>query len=201
MARASSLVNDWETNQMDSTSVSVKASIGFALTIVFCFVLRATQPVQSFPGGRTTSKSPNGRYLIRNIDFDGSSPAHRLLLEDRSNKTSIQLFSYDRSVDILWSPSGSKLILNDYGGSDFTDAYVILLDDSSRRIKVTEELRTKYPSSARIFSNDHLYLAGVAWIDEKTIRIKVSGYGGVDPKGYEAFFTYTLDGAIRTIPK
>jgi|HubBroStandDraft_6_1064221.scaffolds.fasta_scaffold04242_7 hypothetical protein len=186
---------------MSPPTVSVKTAISFVLTIAFCFVLRATQSRQSFPGGRTTSKSPNGRYVIRNIDYDGSTPAHRLLLEDRSKKTSIQFFSYDRGVDLLWSPNGSRLILNDHGGSDFTDAYVFLLDDSSRRIKVTEELRTKYPDSARIFSNDHLYIEGVSWIDEETIRIKVSGYGGVDPKGYEAFFIYTLDGAIRKAPK
>lgn len=186
---------------MSPPKVSVKAAISFVLTIVFCSSLGARQSVQTFPGGRSSSKSPNGRYVIRNIDYDDSSPAHRLLLEDRSKKTSNQLFSYDRSVDILWSPSGSGLILNDYGGSNFTDAYIIFLDDSRRRVKVTEELRTMYPGSARIFSNDHLYIEGVAWLDEKTIRIKVSGYGGVDRKGYEAFFTYTLDGAIRRVPK
>jgi hypothetical protein len=32
-----------------------------------------------------------------------------------------QLYVYDRSVSIVWSPDGRRLILNDFAGSDYTN--------------------------------------------------------------------------------
>jgi hypothetical protein len=171
----------------------------FVIGVLFCLGQAKAQTRRSFPGERSTSKSPNGRYVLHNIDDDTSEPSHQLILEDLSKHTSSKLISYNRSVDVLWSPGGSKLIVNDHGGSDFTEAYVFILGESLRKIDLTDELNRKYSGSARIFKNHHVYLEGISWLDEKRIKIKVFGYGEADPDGFVKFFEYTIAGVIKRV--
>jgi hypothetical protein len=129
---------------------------------LLCLALANAQSHSTFPGEKSISKSSNGWYVVRNIDDENLHPTHRLELEDSLTRTKVKLFDYDRSVDVLWSPAGSKFIVIDYAGSDLTESYIYVIDKPLRRINVTDELQQKYPDSKRIFKNDHVYVEATA---------------------------------------
>jgi hypothetical protein len=72
----------------------------------------------SFPGVRSESKSPNGRFVIKNSDSDVKDPAHTLKLVDGRNGSVIKIYQYGRGVGILWSPASDAFVINDHEGSN-----------------------------------------------------------------------------------
>jgi hypothetical protein len=168
---------------------------------LLCLASANAQSHSTFPGKKSVSKSPNGRYVIHNVDDENLHPPHRLELEDTLTSSKVKLLDYDRSVDVLWSPAGSKFIVIDRAGSNLTESYIYIVDKSLRRINVSDELQQKYPESKRMFQNDHVYVEALAWQREDKIKVKVSGHGDADPNGFTEVFEYTLGGDFRKISK
>jgi hypothetical protein len=171
------------------------------LCAFFCLALANAQSRTTFPGKKSISKSPNGRYVIHNVDDDKLNPPHRLELEDSLTSSKVKLLDYDKSVEVLWSPAGSKFIVVDHAGSNLTESYVFVVDKSLRRINITDELQQKYPDSKHLFQNDHVFVEAVSWLKEDRIKIKVSGQGVADPNGFTEFFEYTLGGDFKKVSK
>jgi len=156
-----------------------------------------------FPGGHSQLASPDGRYVAVNIDSDVAGQAallgdnHALFLLDLKTKTVEEVYPYGRGVEILWSPGGSALLINDRAGSDHSNTAIVILTPQKRRIDVEAELRAAMSSNKSIFKNHHVYISGTQWLTENKVRIKVSGYGDVDPKGFTLWYEYAIGGDFR----
>ena len=163
------------------------------------YALPQTQEKVSFPGPRAESRSPNGYYVIRNVDQDNVPFAHKLFFRDEHAKEEFLLMEYGRHVETLWSPSGHNLVVNDHAGSDYSEIYVYEFKPNFRSIKLSEQIREKFESDASIVKNHHVYMDAVEWLSDERLKIRVSGYGDVDPKGFKHWFTYTLDGKLERV--
>ena len=170
--------------------------------ILLCFPPLRAQSHQAFPSPRSTSRSPDGQHVIHNVDYNTKEPYHRLLLEDTKTHTTRKLLTYERWVDVFWSPSGAEVMVDDHGGSDFENTYIYSVQDTSHRVDIGEEFRRQNPSGRLLFKkNDHVYVDGLGWVNETTVKIRLWGYGEHDPKGFERLLEYKLNGGIKITPE
>ena len=161
--------------------------------------LPQTQEKVSFPGPRAESRSTNGYYVIRNVDQDNVPFTHKLFFRNEHAKEEFLLMEYGRHIETLWSPSGHNLVVNDHAGSDYSEIYVYEFKPNFRSIKLSEQIREKFESDASIVKNHHVYMDAVEWLSDTQLKIKASGYGEADPKGFKRWFTYTLGGKLERV--
>jgi hypothetical protein len=150
----------------------------------------------SFPGSRSETKSPNGRYVIQNVDSD-QPPAHTLILMDMRNGSTNTVYKYARHVDVLWSPSSDATVINDYEGSNASRPILITLPWTAAttpldlRENLIDFLRSKGESKI-ILGNDHSYLLAQRWLSSKEILCELRVYGEANPKGAARLYVYTI---------
>ena len=145
----------------------------------------------SFPG----AKSPDGRFIIRNVDDEKLDPAHTLTLVDASNGSAVKSYSYGRHVDVLWSPSSDAFVVNDYEGSDASRPVLFMSPWKGQpvdlRKKLTDFLRSQGEARS-VDGNHHVYFSAKRWLGRDVILCQVTGYGDVDPKGFTKRYVYKL---------
>jgi hypothetical protein len=159
----------------------------------------AKKPVE-FPGPQTQLKSPDGRYVVENLDSD-REPHHTLRVINIETGALRVLCNYQRHVSVLWSPDGKKLVVNDYAGSDFSKVLIFSADQSSPPADIGAQLlrSLKDPDRTSIADNDHVYFAVLNWEGNEAVKLKVWGLGEVDPKGFSRWYRYTLGGSFERI--
>lgn len=168
----------------------------------FCIAdAKTEEQLIRFPGERSEITSPSGKYILYNVNNEHYSPHHVLFLKDVIAKTEEKLLSYSRFAEVAWSPSGNALIINDHGGSDYTNCIVFLFGKEKKIIKLKEFLRQKIGDNKSIFKNHHVYIEGMKWLSENKVKIKISGYGNVDPEGFILWYEYTIGDGFRFIKK
>ncbi len=158
-----------------------------------------SEKVVEFPGKNGDAKSPDGRYLVENVDSD-KEPHHSLLLKNLKTGGVHSLCNYKRHVTALWSPDGQKLVVNDSAGSDFSKSLIFFVDQSGPPVDIGAKLlqSLKDPADRRSVSgNHHVYVAVTNWQGNQAVKLRVWGYGDVDPKGFSRLYLYTLDGSFR----
>lgn len=161
----------------------------------------------TFPGMTSRVLSPDGRHILINVDSKTKEQTvslegnHALYLQDLVTGDIQKLYSYDRRVDVLWSPSGTKLLINDYAESDFSKAIVFFAYDNKHRIDLEEEFMKQMPNNETIFGNHHVYIIGTKWLDENELLIKVYGYGDVDQDGFTLWYQYTIGDGLRFLKR
>lgn len=160
----------------------------------------ARKPVE-FPGPTAQLQSPDGRYVVENLDSD-KDPHHTLRLKNAETGAVRILCNYQRHVTVLWSPDGKKLVVNDYAGSDFSKILVFSADQDMPPEDVGAELLRSlkdYPDRKSLADNHHVYFAVSSWEGNEAVKLKVRGYGEVDPKGFARRYQYTLGGSFQRI--
>jgi len=159
----------------------------------------ASGPV-SFPGPKSETRSPDGRYTVRNLDDPHTQPAHSLTLIDSRSGKQRKIYEYGRHVDVLWSPASNALVINDYGGSDFSRAVLLALPAQESKVNLWDELiRFLRPQrTARgALENDHVYLTVEKWLNGHEFRCKLTGYGQANPKGFTEHYVYEIGAGFR----
>lgn len=177
--------------------------IGTQLLSVFLFstmLVQANTQKVSFPGSRSETKSPDGRYTVRNADDEKQEPTHTLTLIDAKNGSAIKTYSYGRHVDVMWSPTSDGFVVNDYEGSDvsrsvlFTAPWVDQPIDLKQ--KLTDFLRSRGETKS-IEGDHHVYFLANRWLDGSEILCEVTGYGDADPKGFIRHYVYKIGVGFR----
>lgn len=173
----------------------------FLLSLSKSFTL-ASERFSQFPG-LSEASSPDGRYVLRNVDIEKDGEFnHQLILRDTKTNTEKTIYSYGRRVDALWSEDSKGLIINDHGGSDYTNCIIFRLEKEIKKHDVKELLTRKsikYKKS--IVENHHVYIEGIRWVTNKTIKIRITGYGDVDPEGFSMWYEYTIGNKLKFIAK
>jgi hypothetical protein len=156
----------------------------------------ATKPI-SFPE-HSQAVSPNGRYLITNVESD-SEPHHTVFLNDRRLKTRRKLFNYGRGIEILWNRDSKSFVLNDYAGSDYSECRIFSVDEKVQSINVWDQVLKDATTKERrsLLENHHVYIAAKEWISSKTLKVRVWGYGEVHDDGFTRYYLYEIGSGIR----
>lgn len=51
------------------------------------------------------------------------------------------------------------------------------------------------------FGNHHVYIESVKWLSENKVKIKISGYGDIDPEGFTLWYEYTFGDGFESLKK
>ena len=155
----------------------------------------------SFPGAKSETKSPDGRYIVRNADDEKQEPAHKLTLIDATSGSAIKSYSYGRHVDVLWSPTSDAFVVNDYEGSDMSRPVLFTAPWTADqpidlREKLTDFLRRR-GEAKRVEGDHHVYFSAKRWLGGSEILCRVNGYGDVDRKGFTKQYVYKIGAGFR----
>jgi len=154
----------------------------------------------SFPGEKSETKSPDGRFIIRNTDDEKQEPSHVLALIDTKDGSTRKVYSYERHVDVLWSSSSTAFILNDYEGSDAAHPVLFTTPWTNQPVDLREKL-IGFLRSGRgvksVLDNQHVYFSAQRWLSGDEILCQVSGYGDMDPKGFTSRYVYKIGSGFR----
>jgi len=179
-----------------------KAAIGWFLITVLCAGVTTGLGAQkvSFPGARSGAESPDGRFSIKNSDNDLHDPAHSLTLVDHQNGSVINIYQYERGVDVLWSPASNAFVINDHEGSNVSHPVLFREPWSTNYTDLRAQL-IDYLGSANeaksVLDNHHVYFTAQRWLSNKQILCELTGYGDVDPKGFTKHYVYKLGAGFR----
>ncbi len=186
-------------------SINNENKIAVILTGLLIFILVTSaiggEELIRFPGEITEIISPSGKYVLYNVDNEKGEHNHILFLKENKKEKDIELYSYKRYVEILWSPIGNSLIINDHGGSDYTNSIIFILDGERKMIDIGKELKKKLGDNKSIFGNHHVYIEGIKWIDENKLKVKIYGYGDIDPDGFALLYEYTIEDGFSLIER
>jgi hypothetical protein len=183
---------------LDSKSRSFLCVI-LSLGIVPCAHAQAIH----FPNAGSQTISPDHRYVIRNVDHESSEPAHDLVLIDKRSGTETKIHSYDRHVDILWSPRSDAFTINDYEGSDSAKPLLCALPWTNRKADLlgdlTEFLRRQHKEDL-VLKNDHVYFTVRRWVNSRELLCRLEAYGQASPRGsgFQGLYIYRIGQGFRS---
>jgi hypothetical protein len=92
--------------------------------------------------------------------------------------------------------------VNDYAGSDFSKVLIFSAEQDSPPDDVGAQLLhslQESPDRKSLTDNHHVYFAASSWEGDESVRLKVWGYGQVDPKGFSRWYQYTLGGSFQRL--
>jgi hypothetical protein len=89
------------------------------------------------------------------------------------------------------------LVVNDFTGSDSSTCLVFEIGKGAAG---SEDVRGRLMQLAsvaeRIRANHHVFVRCVDWTGDRTVLVKLEGYGKADPKGFTEWFEYSLGGNV-----
>jgi hypothetical protein len=183
-------------------ALHIALTIGSLMIAFPSFAGAANAQNASFPGRVAKSKSPDSRYVIENVDYDNRDPAHDLVLLDTKNGSKTTIQSYERGVDVLWSPQSDAFVVNDHEGSDSTRPLLYSLPWTGNKTdllgKLTDFLRTRHQEQL-VLGNDHVYFSVRRWISARELLGRLEAYGEANPhgSGFNGYYVYTVGQGFR----
>lgn len=141
----------------------------------------------SFPG-TSEAPDPSGRYSIIWVD----SKPHDLFFKNLKTDKRRHLFTFNRHLDVLWSPDGNAFAITDWGGSDYSEVLVYSPASLNKPINLQEVLKRSFGSLPEVQKNHHVYFEALDWSVPWLLRFKIHGYGDYSPGGFDLFFNYKL---------
>lgn len=155
-----------------------------------------------FPGAESEAKSPNHQYIIQNLDYEKTEPAHILVLFDTKSGSKTKIHSYDRHVDILWSPRSDAFVINDYEDSDSARPILYSLPWDDKKTDLLETLvvflRGRQEENL-VLKNDHVYFSVRRWINSHELLCRLEAYGEESPtgSGFKGQYVYRIGEGFR----
>jgi hypothetical protein len=141
----------------------------------------------SFPG-TSEAPDPSGRYSI----IWSYSKRHDLFFKNLKTDKQHHLLTFNRHVDMLWSPDGNAFAITDWGGSDYSEVLVYSTVRLNKPINLQDVLKKSFGSLPEVQKNHHVYFEALDWSEPWLLRFKVHGYGDYSPGGFDILFKYKL---------
>jgi hypothetical protein len=166
--------------------------VSFLLLSVVSF--GQTQTGRRFPGKKPELASPDGRWVLQNVDRD-QEPHHSIFLKDKTTGKTRKICDYGRSASVIWSPDSRHFALNDYAGSNYAEASIITVDETRPTIKLQDVILDKYGAAT---DWGHEYFGTVRWLDAQRVVIHDWGHKDEPPLGDSCVcYVYALGGSVR----
>jgi hypothetical protein len=178
--------------------------VNLAKAVLVAFALVTTigysqASIAKFPGKISKVISPDGRYILRNVD-NLKEPYHSIFLEDKKTGAKRKVYDYGRSVAIVWAPNSKLFAINDYAGSNLADTYILSVEQPIPTIDVQKEI-TRKVSSFQQHKWDHDYFGVSRWIDDRRVSVYFWGHGGSPSTEFCECYVYTLNGSVQKCVK
>ncbi len=161
------------------------------------FLLLAT----AFPGdevlfpGRADARDPSGRYAVVCVAQAGGA-RHELVLEDLQSGSRRTILAFSRRAAVLWAPDGGAVAVTDRERGS-SSVRVFFPKHPAATADIGAELDKGVGAIPERRENSHVYLEAVRWLDARTLRFRLRGYGNRDPEGFDLLFDYVLGGTVR----
>jgi hypothetical protein len=158
----------------------------------------------SFPGKMHEIFSPTGKYKLINVDADIDKDVdllggnHALFVQDDKKSYKKKLLSYDRFVNVFWSPSDEVLAINDHENSNYTSCCVYVLDEN-KAIDLGVEAQKITKNGDQIFKQDHLRVEAIKWLDKNSLKFEVGGYGGESVSEIDLYYLYVVGKGVQKL--
>lgn len=171
----------------------------FGLGLLFgILATSAGGPFKTFPDQQELL-SPDGRYTIRSenpsrLPSEITGTFHTLYVEERATGRRRKLYDYVRRAAVAWA-SPEQIIVTDYVANRTARILVFSLRNPEPIAVIDREhLARQLPSefSEHLRKNDHVYLE-VSRLEDKTVVLRVWGYGALDPGGFGLNCGYSLE--------
>jgi len=183
---------------MNALATKAVARVGwFALVAFsFCSVISLGGQPTPFPGKQPSVLSPDKQYELINRDADSDADAsklgdnHALFLRDVKTGAEKKIHAYARHIEVFWSPDDRFIAVTDFAASDASVCYIFRLAEG-KMVNVADALTKALESSGKL-KNHHVYFQAVAWQKGPILKVKVSGYGEHDKKGFETSCLYDV---------
>lgn len=154
-----------------------------------------------FPGSPWARCPGGARYeIVYRELYPSPRGNHELMLRDRKSGTERSVLIFDRHAAVMWAPGCAAFAVTDWGASDFSRVVLYTVSAPEPVADIQAVILNQLGRLPSIFGNHHVYLEAVGWPTSNFVRIKASGYGDVDPNGFEVFYEYELGGPIRKVP-
>ena len=163
------------------------------LVLAFAAAAAAASDPVAFPGA-AEARDPTGRWAVVAAAPSGG---HALDLRDAKTGGSRPLQPYGLAAVVLWAPDGGAVAITDRINRDASSTRVFLPAAGAAAVDLGAELERAFPAMGERTGNSHVYLEAVRWVDAKTLRFRLRGYGVRDPGGFQLLFDYALGGAVR----
>jgi hypothetical protein len=149
----------------------------------------------SFPK-ESNYASPDKRHVIVGINSD-HKPYHTVFLRDAVHGTQHKLFTYGRSINLLWNANSATFAVTDYVGSDSSQVSAFSVDEQRAPVRVLDLLLDELPEDARKklrteLTNHHVYVEASAWLAPTVLSVRISGYGDANPNGFHRLYRVSL---------
>lgn len=172
--------------------------LGTAILLIMAMTgFGAAQPMDCrFPGSSQECRAPNSGAAVEWREATASH-GHELWLRDHG--TIERLLTFNRYVDVLWSPDGAAIAITDYAGSNEADVWVFRLQSPGQRANVEEAFIRAFGRPPEVYQNGHRYFVAQRWRSATSLTFSVRAYDAEPGREYEAMFQYDLDGLVRRI--
>jgi len=102
------------------------------------------------------------------------------------------LDTFTRSAEVSWSPSGERLFVNDFVGSNVAECLIITASREGTKIQSATRIlsRAHIPEISEHLKGDHVYITCSNWLSSTQLHIEMQG--DKFPEGFEYHFTYDL---------
>ena len=139
---------------------------------------RTTPPLVAFPGPQRSAQSPNSPARVFYVEMGADEGGQNLSLRfDSGRGRPILLKRFDRSVDIGWSPSGQRFLVNDYIGSDIADCLIVRpIDGEVRGISLIRIVARSRGRPRETPEDAHYYVHCSNWLSDNIVGGVVGGH-------------------------
>jgi hypothetical protein len=135
--------------------------------------------------------------------MSGDEPRHDLFLISGQTGKKVPLYTYGRSVEVFWCPSSHCVVINDFEGSNVSNVLLLNIQGPAPNVIDLGEILTRWMEnhqSADIVSScDHVYAYARKISGNGNIRLVLTGYNGINPKGFSRTFIYEPDGRLTLV--
>ncbi|MFN8658051.1 MAG: class I SAM-dependent methyltransferase [Candidatus Obscuribacterales bacterium] len=167
---------------------------------------------QNFPGDASEIVSPNGLFTVRNINeslgrnipskkyFDPKQlDNHQLVLTKKGSKAGTPVFTYQRNVDVIWSPDSTAFIVNDFMGSNLAFPYLLQIKDPTHPVEFADrfvDAVTDKNDKRNLTKSDHVYIKVTKWLSPQSVEIKAFGH---NTDSFEMFYSWDLHNKFQRL--
>jgi len=149
-----------------------------------------------FPGKQTSLISPDKQRELVNRDADNDSGVvrlggnHSLFLREAKTGMETRIHTYNRHIEASWSPDGRFVAVTDFAASDESVCFIYRVADG-KLVRLTDALKEVLSGTDKL-KNHHVYFRAETWQNGPILKVKVSGFGDQDPKGFETWCLYDV---------
>lgn len=167
---------------------------------------------RNFPGEVAEIASPNGSFIVKNLDdsLGRNIPSkkyadpkqldnHQLVLTKKGSKAGTPVFTYQRNVDVIWSPDSTAFIVNDFMGSNLAFPFLLQVKDPTHPVEFADRFVdsvTDKKDKHNLTKSDHVYIKVTRWLSPQSVEIKAFGH---NTDSFEMFYSWDLHSKFQRL--